>query len=383
MDEVGGARWWWRNAALEAGKPRRSVPISRVQKARSGGGAGEFPQSRISEWRSPSSPHLLVAPVLAKFSRASSVGGPAGHGGWHLLCTARGQPEAGPTSSSAPRLVAQRDPVPGGGASGPVGEEFSRCSGSAFPGLRARWRRRCLWRLCLQSKTRRSATRCGAVRLRRHAQDAGVSGVPRGPPGSRRRSILASKSRRIYRACSPQLRPETAGLPPSAPSSWSRPTRRLQSRRARRRCACCGGTRRARTCENMPPPVQEFVETRRAPGPSLDLGRPPRRGRSAGSTEGAPFGLLGRARPMTAQHLEILVEEPSDGDLPLVLLYCVSPEDCSFRIHVLPGRRPSRQVGAPVEGYARWMTDETRLIVVVDRDRATAGSSRRAGKDRR
>jgi len=77
---------------------------------------------------------------------------------------------------------------------------------------------------------------------------------------------------------------------------------------------------------------------------------------------------------MTAQHLEILIEERSMEIFLRALLDRVLPEDCSFRIHAFQGKADLLDKLEPrLKGYARWMTDETRLIVVVDRDRDDCG----------
>lgn len=72
---------------------------------------------------------------------------------------------------------------------------------------------------------------------------------------------------------------------------------------------------------------------------------------------------------MKAWHLEVLVEEPSmeaflDGLLPRML-----PRDHTFRIHSFRGKADLlRKLPSRLQGYERWLLDEVRIIVLVDRD---------------
>ena len=72
---------------------------------------------------------------------------------------------------------------------------------------------------------------------------------------------------------------------------------------------------------------------------------------------------------MIASHLEFLVEEPSmeaflEGLLPRLL-----PEDCEYSIHPFRGKSDlKRNLGRRLRGYARWLPESYRIVVLVDRD---------------
>lgn len=72
---------------------------------------------------------------------------------------------------------------------------------------------------------------------------------------------------------------------------------------------------------------------------------------------------------MTAQHLEVLVEEPSMEAFLRALLPRLLPQDRSFEVYPfqgksdLLGKLPDR-----LRGYSRWLPDDWRIVVVVDRD---------------
>ncbi|GIX00846.1 MAG: hypothetical protein KatS3mg111_4178 [Pirellulaceae bacterium] len=72
---------------------------------------------------------------------------------------------------------------------------------------------------------------------------------------------------------------------------------------------------------------------------------------------------------MTARHLEILVEEPSMEAFLRGLLPRLLPQDRSFSVYPFQGKTdllaklPSR-----LKGYAAWLPDEWRVVIVVDRD---------------
>lgn len=80
-----------------------------------------------------------------------------------------------------------------------------------------------------------------------------------------------------------------------------------------------------------------------------------------------------------AHHLEFLVEEPSmetflNGVLPRLL-----PGDCTFIIHTFQGKQALlRKLEARLRGYRKWLPDDCRIVVLVDRD----GDDCRALKER-
>ena len=72
---------------------------------------------------------------------------------------------------------------------------------------------------------------------------------------------------------------------------------------------------------------------------------------------------------MTAQHLELLVEEPSMEALLGVLLPRVLPADRTFMVHPFQGKDDLLdKLEARLRGYARWLPADWRIVVVVDRD---------------
>jgi len=72
---------------------------------------------------------------------------------------------------------------------------------------------------------------------------------------------------------------------------------------------------------------------------------------------------------VTAQHLEVLVEEPSMEAFLRELLPRLLPQDRSFQVYPfqgkcdLLGKLPDR-----LRGYATWLPADWRIVVVVDRD---------------
>jgi len=72
---------------------------------------------------------------------------------------------------------------------------------------------------------------------------------------------------------------------------------------------------------------------------------------------------------MRATHLEILVEEPSMEAFLRKLLPRLLGEDRTFGIYPyqckddLPGKLPQR-----LRGYAAWLPEKWRIVVIVDRD---------------
>lgn len=72
---------------------------------------------------------------------------------------------------------------------------------------------------------------------------------------------------------------------------------------------------------------------------------------------------------MKVSHLEVLVEEPSTEALLNVLLPRLL-SDTTFEIHAHRGKPDLlRKLGDRLRGYARWIDDSTRILVIVDRDR--------------
>jgi Domain of unknown function (DUF4276) len=71
---------------------------------------------------------------------------------------------------------------------------------------------------------------------------------------------------------------------------------------------------------------------------------------------------------MKAAHIEFLVEEPSmESFLNEVLPRLVG--DTSFKIHAYQGKMDlMSKLGARLRGYAQWLPQDMRVIVIVDRD---------------
>lgn len=69
-------------------------------------------------------------------------------------------------------------------------------------------------------------------------------------------------------------------------------------------------------------------------------------------------------------HLVLLVEESSMQAFLQTLLQRLLPEDCSLEIHPFQGKRDlKRKLAARLRAYARWLPDDWRIFVLVDRDR--------------
>lgn len=72
---------------------------------------------------------------------------------------------------------------------------------------------------------------------------------------------------------------------------------------------------------------------------------------------------------MKAQHIELLVEEPSmetflGGILPRIL-----PAECTFRFHTFAYKRDlEEKLRARLRAYARWLPPDWRIVLLVDRD---------------
>ena len=72
---------------------------------------------------------------------------------------------------------------------------------------------------------------------------------------------------------------------------------------------------------------------------------------------------------MTAQHLELLVEEPSMEAFLRALLPRLLPAGHTFEVHAFQGKADLfEKLQARLRGYANWLPDDWRIVVVVDRD---------------
>ena len=72
---------------------------------------------------------------------------------------------------------------------------------------------------------------------------------------------------------------------------------------------------------------------------------------------------------MSATHLELLVEEPSIEAFLEALLPRLLPEGRTFAVHPFQGKADLlTNLQSRLRGYTRWLPDEWRIVVVVDRD---------------
>jgi hypothetical protein len=72
---------------------------------------------------------------------------------------------------------------------------------------------------------------------------------------------------------------------------------------------------------------------------------------------------------MTANHLEFLLEEPSMEAFLGVLLPRMLPEGCTFVLHPFQGKNDLfAKLEARLRAYAKWLPDDWRIVVVLDRD---------------
>ena len=72
---------------------------------------------------------------------------------------------------------------------------------------------------------------------------------------------------------------------------------------------------------------------------------------------------------MTARHLEVLVEESSMEAFLRALLPRLLPQDRSFEVHAFQGKSDLLgKLEARLRGYAAWLPQDWRIVVVVDRD---------------
>ncbi len=73
---------------------------------------------------------------------------------------------------------------------------------------------------------------------------------------------------------------------------------------------------------------------------------------------------------MPASHLEFHVEEPSMEAFLNAWLPGFLPQNCSFGVYPQRGKEALlRKIECRLRGYAKWITAEHRIVVVVDRDR--------------
>ena len=72
---------------------------------------------------------------------------------------------------------------------------------------------------------------------------------------------------------------------------------------------------------------------------------------------------------MIARHLELLVEEPSMEAFLQELLPRILPADCDYGIHPFQGKSDLLDnLENRLRGYAQWLPDDWRILVIVDRD---------------
>lgn len=72
---------------------------------------------------------------------------------------------------------------------------------------------------------------------------------------------------------------------------------------------------------------------------------------------------------MPIVHLELLVEEPSMEAFLRALLPRLLPQDRTFEVHAFQGKSDLLgKLEARLKGYAAWLPDDWRIVVVVDRD---------------
>lgn len=72
---------------------------------------------------------------------------------------------------------------------------------------------------------------------------------------------------------------------------------------------------------------------------------------------------------MSAAHLEFLVEEPSMEAFLIALLPRLLPRNRTFAIHPFQGKPDLlTKLQARLRGYAAWLPEDWRIVVVVDRD---------------
>ena len=78
---------------------------------------------------------------------------------------------------------------------------------------------------------------------------------------------------------------------------------------------------------------------------------------------------------MMAQHLEFLVEERSMEAFLRALLPSLLPEGRTFEIHAFQGKTDLlHKLESRLRAYARWLTEECRIVVMIDRDNDDCGA---------
>lgn len=72
---------------------------------------------------------------------------------------------------------------------------------------------------------------------------------------------------------------------------------------------------------------------------------------------------------MAASHLELLVEEPSMEAFLQALLPRLLPQGTTFAVHPFQGKPDLLgKLEARLRGYVSWLTEDCRIMVIVDRD---------------
>ena len=72
---------------------------------------------------------------------------------------------------------------------------------------------------------------------------------------------------------------------------------------------------------------------------------------------------------MRAQYLVLLVEEPSMEEFLRVVLPRILPAGCGFEVHSFRDKfHLLKNVESRLRGYARWLPQDWRIVVMVDRD---------------
>lgn len=72
---------------------------------------------------------------------------------------------------------------------------------------------------------------------------------------------------------------------------------------------------------------------------------------------------------MKVQHIEFLVEESSTEAFLRALLPRILPDGCTFDVHPFQGKDDLlKKLRARLRGYATWLPDAWRVVVLVDRD---------------
>jgi hypothetical protein len=77
---------------------------------------------------------------------------------------------------------------------------------------------------------------------------------------------------------------------------------------------------------------------------------------------------------MTAQHFELLVEEPSAEAFLRELMPRLLPQGRTFQIHPFQGKSDLlAKLTGRLRGYANWLPEDWRIVVLVDRDQNECG----------